>query len=119
MDEMHFSALKKAKKDNYEMIYKRDAVEEVLKNTVKPMMELAYDQLLYDLKNNVQASPIFTHHIKFVNASHYKAIFPYEENEPNQIVVDYIASMTDDYFIDLFAYLFPKSQYKIEYKPYF
>jgi len=119
MDEMHFSALKKAKKDNYEMIYKRDAVEEVLKNTVKPMMELAYDQLLDDLKNNVQASPIFTHHIKFVNASHYKAIFPYEENEPNQIVVDYIASMTDDYFIDLFAYLFPKSQYKIEYKPYF
>lgn len=119
MDEMHFSALKKAKKDNYEMIYKRDAVEEVLKNTVKPMMELAYDQLLDDLKNNVQSSPIFTHHIKFVNASHYKAIFPYEENEPNQIVVDYIASMTDDYFIDLFAYLFPKSQYKIEYKPYF
>jgi dGTPase len=34
-------------------------------------------------------------------------------------VVDYIASMTDDYFIDLHHHLFPDSPYKVEYTGYF
>ena len=34
-------------------------------------------------------------------------------------MVDYIASMTDDYFIDLHHYLFPDSSYKVEYSGYF
>lgn len=119
MDEAHFEALKKAKKDNYERIYKRDEVADTLNDTVKPMMELTYYQLLDDLKKNSSSSPIFTHHIDFINQSHYKREIPYEKTEANQIVVDFIASMTDDYFIDLFAYLFPESNYKIEYKGYF
>lgn len=119
MDESHFNALKKAKKDNYEMIYKRPETESALKNTVKPMMELTYLQLLDDLKSNSSASPIFTHHIEFINRAHYKRQTPYGETEKNQIVVDFIASMTDDYFIDLFAHLFPESKLKIEYKGYF
>ena len=44
---------------------------------------------------------------------------PYEETERNQIVVDYIASMTDDYFVDLYEYLFPHGKYKIRFKTYF
>ncbi len=119
MDEMHFKALKKAKKDNYDLIYKRDDVENVLHNTVKPMMNLLYYQLLDDFNNNVKSSPIFTHHIDFVNRAHYKRETPYENNDPNMIVCDYIASMTDDYFIDLFAHIFPDSEYKISYKGYF
>ena len=34
-------------------------------------------------------------------------------------MVDYIASMTDDYFIELHHYLFPDSNLKVEYKGYF
>ncbi len=33
--------------------------------------------------------------------------------------VDYKASMTDDYFIDLYEYLFPKGKYKVKYRGYF
>ena len=33
----------------------------------------------------------------------------YLAGEPNQIVVDYLASMTDRYFTSLFAHLFPES----------
>ena len=44
---------------------------------------------------------------------------PYESTEPNQIVVDYIASMTDDYFIDLYHYLYPESDLTVEYLGYF
>lgn len=43
----------------------------------------------------------------------------YLSEENNQIVVDYIASMTDDYFIALHKFLFPESKYSVEYEPYF
>lgn len=44
---------------------------------------------------------------------------PYTEEEPNRIVTDYIASMTDDYFVDLYHHLFPKGKYYVNYKSYF
>lgn len=118
MDEEHFEALKKAKNDNYALIYKQETVGEAYK-TVKPMMAELYEKLLEDLINENKASPIFSHHINYVNEAHYKREIPYEETEPNQIVVDYIASMTDDYFVDIYNYLFPNSTKKIDYKGYF
>lgn len=119
MDENHFEALKKAKADNYMLIYKNDSVNDVLQNTVKPMMSDVYKKLLDDLINGNLSSPIFRHHIDYVNSAHYARSIPYESTEPNQIVTDYIASMTDDYFIDLYEYLFPGSDKKITYKGYF
>ena len=119
MDEAHFEALKKAKSDNYMLIYKNDSVNDVLQNTVKPMMSDVYKKLLDDLIKGNLASPIFSHHIDYVNSAHYARSIPYESTEPNQIVTDYIASMTDDYFIDLYEYLFPGSDKKITYKGYF
>ena len=119
MDEEHFESLKKAKADNYELIYKNDRVEEALRNSIKPMMKEVYEKILDDLINNRRTTPVFTHHIGYVNQSHYRRDIPYEQTEPNQIVVDYIASMTDDYFIDLYEYLFPDSNKKIIYKGYF
>jgi dGTPase len=74
--------------------------------------------MLDDLKNERKDSPIYVHHIDFVN-SYHKRTTPYEKTEHNQIVVDYIASMTDDYFIDLHAYLFPDTHYPVVYRGYF
>ena len=119
MDEEHFAALKKAKADNYELIYKNSAVEDELHRTVEPMMAEMYERLLADLIKGNTASPIFTHHVDYVSRAYYKREQAYLDNEPNDIVVDYIASMTDDYFIDLYGKLFPKSDRKIEYKGYF
>ena len=78
-----------------------------------------YEKLLFDLKNNNLSSPIFTHHINYINKPYYKRQTPYLETELNQIVVDYIASMTDDYFIELYNYLFPSSTLQLKYKGYF
>ena len=119
MDAEHFEALKKAKSDNYELIYKNDIVKSEMESAVKPMMSQLYEKLLNDLINENKASPIFTHHIAHINKAHYKRETPYEQTEPNQIVVDYIASMTDDYFVELYHHLFPDSVRKIEYKGYF
>ena len=119
LDATHFEALKKAKADNYDLIYKNDTVRAEVQSTVRPMMRELYEKLLSDLLKENKSSPIFTHHIDYVNKAHYKREMPYEQTEPNQIVVDYLASMTDDYFVDLYAYLFPESELKITYRGYF
>ncbi len=119
MDSKHFEALKKAKADNYLLIYKDDKVADELNRVIKPMMIEVYKKLLEDLKQNNTSSPIFTHHVNFINKVPYIRDVPYTDTEPNQIVVDYIASMTDDYFIDLYSHLFPDHTEKIIYKGYF
>ena len=119
LDEKHFNALKTLKQENYGKIYLLDSVQEKYKTSIEPMMEELYEKLLSDLLASDKNSPIFTQHIDYVNEAHYTRKLPYEETEPNQIVVDYIASMTDDYFVDLHDYCFPKSKYKIPYKGYF
>ena len=119
MDEKHFAGLKLAKEENYKLIYYGDPNRNIMDTTIKPMMTDMYDKLLGDLIAKNITSPIFSHHIDYINSSYYRHKEPYGNDEPNQIVVDYIASMTDDYFVDLYAYLFPNSQRKIEYKSYF
>ena len=119
MDAEHFAALKKAKSDNYELIYKNKSVSNMLESTVKPMMKAVYEKLLADLQSKAIDSVIYRHHIHYINKAHYSRIAPYENEEPNQIVVDFIASMTDDYFVDLYAHLFPESNLEIAYKGYF
>ncbi len=119
LDDDHFAALKLAKIDNYTKIYNNAAEQTKLDLTIKPMMAEIYGQVLEDLKLGKKRSPIFTHHINYVNAMRRYNTVPYGNDDPNQIVVDYIASMTDDYFIDLHRHLFPDSSYKVEYLGYF
>jgi dGTPase len=92
----------------------------MLDNTVKPMIQRLYMKLLADLKEGKKSSPIFEHHIDFVTTNYYAPTAkPYLETEPNQIVVDYIASMTDDYCAELYKFMFPKSSIDIKYHGYF
>ena len=119
LDAKHYKALQKSKQDNYQLIYNHAASSAKLGTTVRPMMGQIYGQLLDDLKANNRRSPIFSHHIDMISASHYKRETPYERTEPNQIVVDYIASMTDSSFVELYSHLFPNSELRVEYKGYF
>ncbi len=119
MDEEHYVGMKNAKRTNYEQIYLRDQVSGIVNKTVRPMMQKMYYKLLSDLKSGNRTSPIFTHHVDFITNNHYAPNTPYIETEPNEIVVDYMASMTDDYCTDLYNYLFPNSDVKIVYSGYF
>ena len=119
LDDKHFKALQKARRENYRLIYNNAASLANLDTSVKPMMAEIYGQLLEDLIQDNKYSPIWRHHINVVNRTYYKRNTPYEATEPNQIVVDYIASMTDDYFIALHKYLFPNSNLQVKYKDYF
>lgn len=118
-----YQDLKTAKRENNEKIYQNEAVKGEYEHTIRPMFHQVFEELLRDVKEGKASSPVFRHHIAYVKA---KTKFygdgkrrDYLEEQPEQIVTDYIASMTDDYFLSLHRYLFPKSSLKIEYHSYF
>lgn len=121
LSEAAYNDLKKAKKENYEVIYKNKSINKQYEEIIRPMFVEMYYVLLDDVKKDKTDSIIFKHHINFISNSlkYYDAEANYLSEEPNQIVVDYIASMTDDYFVALHKLMFPDSQYHIEYKSYF
>jgi len=105
-----FHDLKRAKKQNYEMIYFQEGVISGAGNIVEDMFSDMYELLLEDCQNRNENSPLFKHHVSnLVAKSSMISKRSYLEEEPNQIVVDYMASMTDSYFIALYQHLFPKS----------
>lgn len=118
MSPEYFDALRAAKRKNYELIYLSDQVRIPQDEMIKPMFYRMYERLLADIKEGRETAPIYRHHIMPVNNSYYKRAVPYIEENPHTIVTDYMASMTDDYFVDLFEYLFPGEK-SIEYKGYF
>lgn len=120
MDEAYFQAFSTGKRENYEMIYGNQTVEKVYREQIHPMLEAVFHRLLEDARSGNQNSVLYKHHIAYIqDLTHYYSDAQYAENEPEDIVVDYIASMTDDYFIDLYNFLFPKGKYKVDYIGYF
>lgn len=118
MDDVHFSALKKAKSDNYQIIYNNKTNKE-LDQILQTTFERIYAKLLDDLKDKNYNSPVFTHHINYLNKPYYKRPTPYDKTDADDIIIDYIASMTDDYFIELYEHLFPSEPHGLKYKGYF
>lgn len=123
MDEEYFKALKLAKRENYQFIYGNEDMKAIVESQIKPMFACVYEELLKQAKEMKKDSILYTHHIEFLKEQNmYQSYFDIEkylEEEKNQIVVDYMASMTDDYLIELYHYLFPKGQHKVDYKGYF
>ncbi|MCQ2613773.1 MAG: HD domain-containing protein [Treponemataceae bacterium] len=116
----YFADLKTAKRENYEKIYLNPKLSEVYDQTIWPMFEMIYYKLLDDLTKEDKNSVIYRHHLDYLAAqtSWYTEENP-SETDPHRIVADFIASMTDDYFIDLFAHMFPDSPLHVDYKSYF
>ena len=111
--------LKETMNTNMDFIYK-PANAKV--DGIEQMTAEMFEKLLSDLLNRNMSSKIFTHHIKYINGMHEtKKILTsrYEDSEPCQIVADYIASMTDRYFVQLYSYLFPDKKNPLSYTGYF
>ena len=119
MDEDYFKAFKRAKEDNYKTIYLSQDVNEQYKTCLQPMFEMLYEKLLSQYGD--ENSLLHRHHINYVNRrrGYYQTAQDYrEESTLDDMVVDYIASMTDDYFIDVCAYLLPDAP-TVNYTGYF
>lgn len=122
MDGEYFKALRQAKTENYEMIYNNKQLNDLYEGQIRPMFGELYEELLRQAKAHDKNGILYRHHMNYVkennwyDAAEYAA---YEATEPNQIVVDYLASMTDDYFIALYHYLFPKGKHDVKFTGYF
>ncbi len=123
MESEYYEAFCKAKQQNYQLIYRKPELDAIYHQNVKPMFEAVYEELLKQAKEQNTDSIFVRHHLNYLaEQNQYSQYFNMEEyraTEANQLVVDYMASMTDDYFIDLYENLFPHGEYKISYKGYF
>ena len=118
MDEEVFAAVDAIRRENYEKIYKSDLVIDRIA-PVEPMMGKLYARFVEDLEEGREDSPVFRHYLRQPMQR-----YDYSRelgDRPDDVVVDYIASMTDDYFVDLFAHLFPDDPLngQIAYRGYF
>lgn len=110
MSEEAFEDIKRAKRQNYEEIYLKEGMVDEAENIVEEMFEEMYDRLLTDLQTGNEASPLFTHHVaRLCELSRTITAEEYLAGEPNQIVVDYLSSMTDNYFMALYEFFFPRA----------
>ena len=120
MSKPAFESLRSIKQENYRLIYDNQSINLVNETLLTQMFTRLYERLRADLLSQDEGSYIYRHHIRIVDSwrNRYHDSRPYREEQPDQIVVDYLASMTDDYFVDLHTHLFPHET-SIEYVPYF
>jgi dGTPase len=119
MSEEVFEDLKAAKRQNFEIIYNQEGMIDNTSNIVEEMFEEMYSRHLDDLIAGREDSAIFKHHINsLANKSESVTRDQYLKLDPNQIVVDYMASMTDSYFMSLYAHLFPNNKREIPIRDY-
>jgi len=121
MSDKVFDDLSLAKSENYEKIYMQEAISRVATEILAPMFNDVFEKILSDLVNERTDSPVYKHHIEYVleNTKHYKDGEDYLKEDKLMIASDFIASMTDDYFTDLYTYLFPEKENKVKYISYF
>ena len=75
---------------------------------LREAFEKLYDRCLQDINEGDESSYIFKHHISRIEQqlSYYDRTYAWQDDK-DQAVVDYIASMTDGYFCELTSKLFP------------
>lgn len=119
MDGEVFESLMRIKEDNARRIYHSSQAHERLDEIVQPMMERLYDRFREDVVSGNEDSFIWRHHINSWVMQFNEGYV--DDNTPDDIVVDYLASMTDEYFIELFNFLYPEEAVadKDLYHPYF
>lgn len=108
LDKPHFDALNAVMKENYKVIYKSEKVVKHYSQTIRPMMKALYERLLDDLRSGNKDTYIWRHHIQFVaqRRKYAGGADEYLQSPLPVIVADYIAGMTDDYFLELYDALF-------------
>ncbi len=80
---------------NREKVYKNSKIK-IEHDKIRKMMEFFFYETVKDIERKNKDAPVFRDFIAEMKAEYL------EENSPYQVAVDYIASMTDRYFIDVF-----------------
>ena len=121
MSEEAFCSLKTAKAENYERIYLADEQGDVYKEQIEPMFAELYETILADLAAGDENAPVYKHFIEKIEGQRrlYDESAPYRDEEPHRIAVDYLAGMTDEYFLAAHRFMCPHSTHDVEFRDYF
>ena len=105
-----FAEMARAKRENYELIYHSSEVGGDFSAPVREVFSALYQQVIDDLAAGREEAPVFRHHIAYVSQwlGHYGRSYGWQE-DPDLTAVDYISSMTDDYFVAYARSLFPEA----------
>lgn len=121
MSDEAFASLKTAKAENYERIYLADEQGDVYEDEIRPMFCELYEAISADLAAHDESAPVYRHFIEHIERqrSLYDENRPYRREEPHRIAVDYLASMTDEYFLAAHRFMCPNSAHAVEFRDYF
>ncbi len=121
LDQAHFQAMKQCKDENYRKLYYNENVQGQIQREMVPMMEKLYEKIRKDAIAHDRNSALYQHHIALIEEKQqwYPTGTPYDASDPDDLTTDFIAAMTDDYFVDYFRMCFPKSKHRISYIDYF
>lgn len=120
MSEDMFAALSEAKKDNYALIYKDSKVNAEYESDIKPMMADMFARLCEEAESGREDTFFYKYHMSYVLAeTRYYENGEYEKDNPAMLAADFIAAMTDDYFIELYHKMFPENGHRIQHRSYF
>jgi dGTPase len=102
MSEAAFREMKRAKQENYERIYTTSEVQGEVSRAVEEVFECIYDKIYSDLVSGDENTPVFKHHVRPTEEQlgYYGRTYDWQ-SDLDRTTVDFIASMTDDYFIAL------------------
>lgn len=120
MSEEGFHELARAKRENYQKIYGSSEVGGDFSDSVSQMFARLYQHELDVLREGDTSRALFRHHIRPLE----RHLAPYGrtynwQDDPDLTVVDYISSMTDDYFMAACENLFPEARELFPLRGYF
>ena len=103
MDEEVFADLRDLIAENNRLIYEAEDEREPYRESIKPLMKQLYTKLLEDIENRNFQSPVFRHYLNdYIIGENYRNKKTRKiVSDPDDIVTDFIACMTDGYFIEV------------------
>ena len=119
MSEKAFEDIVLAKRENYQLIYNKEGASAVDKDRLSNMFARMYETLIEQVESKDPNSPIMRHHVlQLCKQSRSIELEEYLSIDPNIVVVDYMSSMTDSYFMTLYDHLFPNSNVEVHTRGY-
>ena len=120
MSEEAFAEMRRAKRENYEKIYGAGEVNGDFSAEVAELFGRLYEHELDALEAGDESAAIFAHHVRPTQRrlEYYGRDYDWER-DPDQTVVDFISSMTDDYFMATCEAVFPEAASLFPHRGYF
>ena len=106
-----FAELRRAKRENYQKIYRSAEVNGDFSREVGEYFHRLYEHELDALAEGDEGSAVFQHHVLPLqrHLGHYGREYDWE-TDPDQTVCDFISAMTDDYFVAICQETFPEAR---------